>query len=144
MATLTRQQMRDRLLKERGLKSHTPTKHHRSKLRPEIKPTFDGKPKTPLMKYLEAKYGEAIEDVLMSGSLTVVAKHLGNEVDVTTLSKWIKRFKLRYNETNLPTCVECKRHGPACDAGVCYVLLDLERYDLVEAKKKEVLDGQSN
>jgi hypothetical protein len=93
------------------------------------------------MKYLEQKYRINIEDVLVSGSLSVVAKKLGNEVDVTTLSKWVKRFKLRYTEDNLPDCLGCRHHHPACDIGICDILMNLELYDLALLKRKELLSG---
>jgi len=131
---------KDKILKERGLTQtrHVPKKHRH--FMPEIKATYSGKSKTPLMRYLEQKYHTAIEDVLVSGSLSVVAKKLGNEVDVTTLSRWIKRFKLRYTADNLPNCEGCKHYGVACQAGVCYVLLNMELYDLVPIKKAKVLE----
>ena len=95
---------RERILKERGIIQVKPSIKKRSRLSPSIRATNPGKPKTALMKYLEQKYGVAIEDVLISGSLAVVAKRLGDEVDVTTISRWIKRFKLRYTKDNLPSC----------------------------------------
>ena len=131
---------RDRILKERGLQLTRPAPKKHRRLVHSIKPTYSGQPKTALMKYLEQKYRVAIEDVLLSGSLSIVAKRLGNEVDVTTLSKWIKRFSMRYTEDNLPQCDGCKHYGPACESGVCYVLINLELWELVPIKKKEVLD----
>lgn len=138
MAKLT---PKERILQERGLLVTKPvTKKHRV-IRPNIKPTFDGKPKTTLMRYIELRYGKPIEEILLLGSLSTIAKFLNNEVDTTTLSKWIKRFKLRYNADNLPTCDGCTHQGTACEGGICYVLLNLGLYDLVEVKKKEVLSG---
>ena len=130
---------RDRILKERGLLQRRPAPRKRKLLQPAIKVTISAVPKTPLMRYLETKYGIAIEDMLMSGSLSVVAKKLGNEVDVTTLSRWIKRFKLRYTADNLPSCEGCKQYGITCDLGVCNVLIALELWDLVLLKKKDIL-----
>ena len=94
------------------------------------------------MRYLEQKYRVSMEDVLTSGSLAVVAKRLGNEVDVTTISKWIKRFKLRFSEDNLPNCSGCKHRGPGCEIGICLLLMQLEEYELAWIKRKEVVDGQ--
>jgi len=138
MKTLT---PRDRILKERGLlvKQPAPRKHKR--LQPAIKVSIAAISKTPLMRYLEQKYGKPIEDMLVSGSLSVVAKRLGSEVDTSTLSRWIKKLKLRYTEDNLPSCEGCKQYGLACQQGVCYVLLSLELYELVPIKQKEVLNG---
>ena len=132
---------KDRILKERGLLEHSPAPRKHRRLQPATKVSVPVGLKTTLMLYLEQKYGVAIEDVLLSGSLSEVVKKLGDEVDTTTISKWIKRFNLRYSEDNLPNCEGCKQYGPACEVGMCYVLIGLELYELIEAKKKEVLDN---
>lgn len=134
---------KERILKERGLQEHRPAPHRHRRFLPKIEASVSGKSKTPLMRYLEQKYGQAIEDILLSGSLSVVAKRLGNEVDETTLSRWIKRFNLRYTATNLPKCQGCKQEGLACEQGVCYVLINLELYELVPIKRKEILDDRA-
>lgn len=137
MKTLT---PRDKILKERGLLVKRPAPRKHKRLQPAVKVSIPDIPKTVLMRYLEQKYGRRIEDVLVSGSLSVVAKQLGGEVDTSTLSRWIKRFKLRYSADNLPSCKDCKQYGLACQQGVCYVLLNLELYELVPIKQKEVLN----
>ncbi len=129
---------RERILKERGLVLKQAAPRKSKGFTPRILPDYS-KRKTTLMRYLEQKYGVAIEEVLLSGSLAVVAKRLGNEVDVTTLSKWIKKFKLRYTKDNLPDCKGCRQHGVACEGGICYVLIGLELYELVPNKKEELL-----
>ena len=139
MAKLSPADIRSRLLKERGLTEHKPEPRKHKRFKPVIEPSIGGPGKTPLMKYLEQKHGEAIEKILLSGSLSVVKKHLDNEIDTSTLSRWIKRFKLRYTADNLPNCNGCQHHGPACDSGVCYLLIELELWDLIQLKKKEVL-----
>ncbi|KKN75179.1 hypothetical protein LCGC14_0383380 [marine sediment metagenome] len=126
-------------MKEMGITSFKPNTKKQRKLRPIPQPTIDSSLKTPLMRYLELIHGEPIEQILLSGSLSVVAKKLDNEVDTSTLSRWIKRLKLRYSVDNLPNCNGCRKYGPACESGVCYLLIELERYDLLEAKKVEVL-----
>ena len=131
---------RERILKERGLREHRPAPQKHKRLQPAIKVTISAIPKTPLMRLLEHKYGKPIEDMLVSGSLSVVAKQLGNEVDTSTLSKWIKKLKLRYSESNLPSCEGCKQYGLACQMGVCYTLINLELYELVLIKQKEVMN----
>ena len=131
---------RERILKERGLLERRPAPRKHKRLQPAIKVTVLGVSKTPLMRYLEQKYGKPIEDMLVSGSLSVVAKQLGSEVDTSTLSKWIKRFKLKYTVDNLPSCEGCKQYGLACEQGVCYVLLNLELYELVPIKQEEVME----
>jgi len=131
---------RERILKERGLLERQPAPRKHKRLQPAVKVSIPDIPKTPLMRYLEQKYGRPIEDMLVSGSLSIVAKRLGNEVDTSTLSRWIKRLKLRYGEDNLPSCEGCKQYGLACQQGVCYVLLNLELYELVPIKQKDVLN----
>jgi len=139
MPKVTPNKIRQQLLKEKGITSFKaePTKHR--KLRPVPQPVIDNHVKTPMMRYLELVHGEPIEQMLLSGSLSVVAKKLDNEVDTSTLSKWIKKLRLRYSEDNLPQC-KCARYGPACDDGVCYVLIELELYDLLSLKRKEMFE----
>ena len=132
--------IRTQAMKELGITSFKQSKKQR-KLKPILQPTIDSRLKTPLMRYFELVYGEPIEQILLSGSLSVVAKHLNNEVDTSTLSKWIKRLKLRYTEDNLPQCEGCRKYGPACESGVCYLLIELELYNLLEIKKEEVLEN---
>jgi len=126
------------ILAQSGLVQVQPVIGQHKKIRMMVYPKA-GLNKTPLMKYLERKYSVSISDVLMSGSLSVVARSLGNEVDITTISKWIKRFKLRYTKDNLPVCMNCNYHQPACDSGVCTILVNLELWNLVLLKKDEVL-----
>ncbi|KKN74231.1 hypothetical protein LCGC14_0393170 [marine sediment metagenome] len=132
---------KERILAERGIVQTRPAARRHKVIVPRVKPAYSDKPKTALMKYLEQKYHVPIEEVLVSGSLSVVAKKLGDEVDVTTLSRWIKRFKLRYTATNLPDCQGCKQYGTACEGGICYVLMDLGLYELVPIKKEEQDEG---
>lgn len=130
---------RERILKERGMVKTRPSSKKRSKVVPIIKPPVSGINKTPMMRYLEEKYGQPIEEVLISGSLTIIVKRLNGEVDRSTVSRWIKRLKLRYTPENLPNCHGCKEYRPACDLGLCYVLLNLELWELVPLKKEEIL-----
>ncbi len=140
MSKTTPTDIRKQAMKELGITSFKPAKKQR-RLKPVPTGSTNSERKTPLMRYLELVHGEPIEDILMSGSLSVVAKRLDNEVDISTLSKWIKRLKLRYSKDNLPRCDGCSKYGPACEGGVCLLLIELELYDLLEVKKKEVLDG---
>ncbi len=135
---------RDRILRERGLvrkqgKRGRP-RDTVGRFAPLPRPTVSGKRKTALMKYLEQKYGVAIEEVMVSGNLSQIVKRLGNEVDYSTISRWIKRFKLRYSANNLPDCTDCLHRGPACEGGVCYVLIGLELWELVLLKKEVMLN----
>lgn len=131
---------RDRILKERGIVQVQTSTRKRRKFFPKV-PANSMLAKTPLMKYLESKYGVAMENILTSASLSVVAKRFGNEVDCTTISKWIKKLKLRYTEDNLPQCEGCVRRGPACEGGICLVLIELELYNLVPIMKEALLNG---
>ena len=133
--------IRTKVLKERGITSFQPEQGKHRRLKPVPQHTINNKSKTPLMRYFELVHGEPIEKILLSGSLSVVAKHLDNEVDISTLSKWIKQLKLRYSEDNLPQCEGCKSYGPACDSGICYILIELELWDLMRLKKEEILKG---
>lgn len=139
MAKVTPDNIRTKVMQELGVSDFKQTKKQR-RIRPVPRPTINQQAKTPLMRYLELVHGQPIEDILLTGSLSVVAKKLDNEVDVTTISKWIKKLKLRYSKYNLPTCEGCSHHGPACDSGVCYVLIELELFDLLLLKKAEVMN----
>jgi len=130
---------REKILRERGLTLTQSAPHKSRRMAVKVVPDRS-KPKTTLMKYLEQKYNLNLEDVLVSASLSMVAKKLGDEVDVTTLSKWIKRLKLRYTKDNLPDCRGCRQYGVACEGGICYVLMRMELYDLVDIKKEELLN----
>lgn len=133
---------KQRILKERGLLEHQPAPRKQRRIVLAIEGQVSGISKTPLMRYLEEKYKQPIENMLVSGSLSVVAKRLGNEADTSTLSRWIKRFRLRYNANNLPNCKGCRQYGLACEGGICYVLIGLGLYELVPIKKKEVLSNE--
>lgn len=132
--------IKQKVLNDRGLaptQSKVRTKRvltHRNVLIPR-------KAKSPLMKYLENKYGDGqtIWDILTSGSLNSIVKRLGNEVDRTTISKWQTRYKLRYNATNLPLCDDCSQWQTSCDAGLCTILIEKQEWELVLKKKEEIL-----
>jgi transposase-like protein len=127
--------LRDKVMSEMGVITYK-EQHKQKKLRP--KPHVSRVKKTPLMKYVELVEGESIEVILLSGSLSKVSERIG--VDPSTISKWIKRFKLRYSKDNLPNCTGCARVGLACQTGVCYVLIEMELYDLLELKRRTMLN----
>ena len=131
--------IRQQIMKERGITTFKEKKKH-SRIRHAPRTPIDPKLKTPMMRYFELKTGKDIEDILLSGSLSHVAKTLDNEVDVSTISKWIKRLKLRYGEDNLPECDGCSRRGAACEGGVCYILVELGLYELLQAKREEMFE----
>ena len=135
--------IKQRILKERGLvrvdKRNT-KRHSFDGHRPVPNVVIDRKRKTPLMLYLEEKYHVLIETALVSGSLSVVAKKFGDEVDMSTISRWITRFKLRYTANNLPICEGCTHANMACNGGVCAILMELEEWDLMMVKRDQLLD----
>ena len=140
MPSPTPNDIRQQVLKDRGIASFKPKKKQRH-LRTVPKPTINPKLKTPLMKYFELVKGQPIEELLLCGSLSHVARVLDNEADVSTISKWIKRLRLRYTKDNLPQCNGCGRRGPACESGVCLILMELGLYNLLLIKRKEMTDG---
>jgi len=116
--------IKQRILKERGLVRVDKRNRKRNSFeghRIAPKAIIAGKGKTPLMRYLEQKYNVAIEEALVSGSLSVVAKKFGNEVDVSTEG--------------------CQHATPACNGGVCHILMELEEWDLMLLKRQQILDG---
>ena len=96
--------------------------------------------KTPHMRYLEVVHGKPIEKLLLSGSEAKVGELL--DIDKSTVSRWIKRLKLRYTRDNLPDCTICTRAVPACLIGICVILVDLEQWDLVSLKEKEIMNDR--
>lgn len=140
---ITPADVKRRLLKEAGVTTTKEVGRHR-KLKPTTKPSTGGPRKTPLMRYIEQKTGRTVEDLLLSGSLNHVAGICNKGeaqpiVERTTLSKWIKKLRLRYTKDNLPDCNNCGHYKPACDMGICTQLMELGLYDLIEYKKKEIL-----
>jgi len=132
--------IKDRILEERGLIEHQTTKHASKRL-VRIPPSPLDSLKTPLMRYLELKHGKPIQDMIMAGSLSQVAKKLG--IDPSTVSIWIKNLRLRFNNNNLPNCKGCKFEQPACDLGICHILVEDSRWDLVELKRQELKGGNN-
>ena len=140
--------LKERILRERGLvrvKEHKPKskRDHFGKFLPLPKPSTKKLKKTPMMKYLEQKYKVVMEEALTNGSLSIVAKQFGNEVNVSTISRWIKRFGLRYTSDNLPSCDNCQHWTMACNGGVCSILMMMEEYDLMMEKRKQLLGGNN-
>jgi len=130
--------LKQRVLEERGLIEHKEKgKHKRLAV---IPPSPHDGLKTPHMKYLELKHRKPIERLLMEGSLSVVAKNLG--IDTSTASRWISKLKLRYTEDNLPQCEGCSKYRRSCELGICCILSDMELWDLVLLKQKELLMEQ--
>ena len=137
MPNPTLNDIRQQVLKDRSITSFKPKKKQRH-LRAVPRPAINPKLKTPLMKYFELVKGQPIEELLLCGSLSHIAKILDNEVDVSTISKWIKRLRLRYSRDNLPECERCGRRGPACESGICYILVESGSFDLLLLKREEM------
>ena len=83
--------LRKQILEERGLVSHQRAKGKGKRL-VTILPTMPTGSKTTLMELLEARHHKDIRELLITGSLTVIAENLG--IDFTTVSKWKKRLGL--------------------------------------------------
>lgn len=142
---VTLKSIREAILKERGLAVAQKQKQSKRQFVPRQVIPKHYKPTTQ-MKYLENKYGngQSIFDIILSGSLSVVCDRLGNEVDRSTVSKWIKRYHLRYGKTNLPDCAICSHYlSIQCDQGTCNLLIQTEQWELVLLKKKELLAGNT-
>lgn len=82
MAT-SQSKIKKRILKQRGVELAKLTR----------KPvTYDDLPslypKTQLMKYIELKFGDRLENIIFNGTIYDLEKKLG--VDATTISKWRK------------------------------------------------------
>lgn len=94
--------IRRRILKQRGVELQ---KHTRRPI------TFDdlpsSYPKTKLMKYIELKFNDKLENIIFTGTIYELEKRLG--IDATTVSKWRKviseakekEFWKQFNEEEL-------------------------------------------
>lgn len=73
--------IRKRILKQRGVELE---KHTRKPV------TYDDLPslysKTRLMKYIELKFGDRLENIIFTDTIYALEKKLG--IDATTVSKW--------------------------------------------------------
>jgi len=82
MATKT-SKLRKQILKQRGVELE---KHTRKPI------TYDDVPspyhKTQLMRYIELKFNDKLENIIFSDSIYKLEKKLG--IDSTTISKWRK------------------------------------------------------
>ena len=128
----------DKILKQRGLIRHKPAIDRPKRLAP-AKPfkTFDDM-KNKNMRYVEMKYGVRLERLLMSGSLNVISKAIGNSVNRSTLGRWRSMLQLCYDKEHLPACEHCTYQEDMCSIGACAVLVKLGRSDLLAAKKSEI------
>ena len=79
--------LRRKILDGKGI---TVAKHTKTPIRLEDLP--DEYPKTPKMKYFEAKYKCKIERVIFSGSLSDAVSYFNSEVDRSTVSRWRKHI----------------------------------------------------
>jgi len=79
--------IRQRILKQRGIVGFQP--QTRKPLTASESPSVIDK--TPLMKYLEIKYNDTIENLLSTCSNYELEKKLG--VDYSTISKWRKLIR---------------------------------------------------
>ena len=87
-------QLRQRIMKERGLIPPKPGKVKLPILQPgEDITTMENVPLLPKMKYIEAKYKVKIKTDIFIGSINDVCSRYGWEVDRSTISRWRKYMK---------------------------------------------------
>jgi len=79
----TSKQIRKRILKQRGVEL---AKHTRKPATYDDLPAVY--PKTRLMKYIELKFNDRLENIIFTGTIYELEKRLG--IDSTTISKWRK------------------------------------------------------
>ena len=73
--------IRRRILKQRGVELE---KHTRKPITYDDLPSLY--PKTRLMKYIELKFGDRLENIIFTDTIYALEKKLG--IDATTVSKW--------------------------------------------------------
>jgi hypothetical protein len=136
--------LRNKVLGEMKLTEYREKKKPRKLKQTVVQTDSPAIEKSTLMRYIELVSGRTIESMLLEGSLSVIAARFSDyadrEIDPSTISRWIRKFKLRYTEDNLPSCYQCPDRGPACEGGVCYILIHHELYDLLPLKKLEMFD----
>ena len=139
---MNKNDLRESILKERGLS--TVHKEHKSRrqYKPSIKIRVDPRLKTHHMLLVEAKCGRLVEDILLNtGSFSNIVKEIakcGVAINYTTISKWRKKLGLTFTESSLPSCQGCLEHTDICDAGVCNLLYKLQLWELITYKKSEI------
>ncbi len=89
MADISITELRRRIIKEHGL---IPPKHPPYFLpdQGEYDESLIDFPKTPLMKYVEAKFGILLKLDIYKGSINDVCSRYNWEVDRSTISRWRK------------------------------------------------------
>ena len=78
--------LKHKILRERGVTLQRGT---RKPLTIDESPSFF--PKTRLMKYIELKYGDRVENLIATGTIYELSARLG--IDPTTISKWRKLIR---------------------------------------------------
>ena len=139
---VTAKAIRDQVLKERGLDSIQPVKRQgkaKEFRRKRPTSTVADNLKTDKMRWLELKHHKAIEEILTVGSLSAIVGAVKGDIDTSTASKWIKRLRLRWSESNLPNCDICKHwRTTQCTEGVCAILVEAEEFELALVKRRQV------
>ena len=124
--------MQENILRSRGLvrKKEKTTKHVR------LSNTCRDHLKTTRMRLIELQFGSTIEEILLSGTVTAVAKKYN--LDKGTVSKWIYRLCLIMDTDQLPSCADCNQAREECLSGRCW---KVETFDsgLVEVKKQQMI-----
>lgn len=83
MPGTSQSKIKKRILKQRGVELE---KHTRKPITYDDLPSLY--PKTRLMKYIELKFNDKLENLIFVGTIYEVEKRLG--IDATTVSKWRK------------------------------------------------------
>ena len=88
---VTTQELRRRILKDIGAKPH-----HAPYFLPPREPYYESQydfPKTPLMLYIEAKYGIKLKEDIYRGSINDLCSRYHWEIDRSTISRWRKYIR---------------------------------------------------
>lgn len=138
-----RSKLRKRIIKEHGVElvQPTPGAHREVKRRRTPPSRIPEKDKTTLIRYLEFKYGESIELLILDGSLRSVADKL--KVSHGTIKIWRKQFNLNWSFTNLPDCTGCLLKDVVCQTtGTCHILTRSHaKEELIVLKANQVLSN---
>jgi len=94
LAEVSTDQLRQRILKDRGLVPPKPRKVKLPITQPEEDITLmENIPLLPKMKYIEAKYNIKVKNDIFVGSLNDVVRRYNWDIDRSTVSRWRKYMK---------------------------------------------------
>jgi hypothetical protein len=144
---ITKQELKDRILKEKGISIHRRKGKHKELIKPVLTTACE-ELKTPTMKLVELKTHMTIEKLLSKGSLSDIVKIVekkGIKLDPSTISKWKLKLGLHYSNINLPKCYGCYNKVDSCKTGNCNILIQTGLFQLLEAKRRDmIINGDIN